>query len=385
MKPMKFSWTPRWSFWTLGATIVLATGTARAALYGFGPAEAWTIEQIANLTAHVASNISTFGTTFNTNMVTKFENLISAIAVATKQEALAANAVSEGSHDSAQQLVNAVRVQRQNDAVTRAYLDFNPSTAQGYQPCLVAAQNRTLDGAFDKISAAAQTSVAALDVAPGHLVKSASTALAQRLGQHRSQFCTQSEADAGLCTLSQLPGGDTNAELLFEPTAPDSLQQKAQMAYIQNVLGGPDAMVSKTAGPTPQGQTYMQAKNSKDALLSIPAYSLSMVQAANTQSPELQNKSPNEVLALRVNQYFGGKEAQEWSSTLTAQSERGLMVEAVKMAGLEVWLHHKQYEQNQRLEMNMAALSMIQGRQAQANVDDKYDKMMRDTVTGSIK
>lgn len=354
-------------------------------MYGFGPAESWTIAQIAALSTSVATNIATFGSTFGLNMAAKFEMLISAIAIATKQESVSAGVVSDGAKDSAEQLVNAVRAQRQNDQVTRAYLDFNPQTGQGYQPCLVASQNRTLDGAFDSVGATANARVASLDVAPGRMVSSTGAAMAQRLSDHRSNFCSQAEATAGLCSVSELPGGDTNAALLFEPTAPSSLKQQAQTAYIQHVLGAPDATIQKTAGLSPQGQAYMLSKNSKDALLSIPAYSLSMVQAANTQSPDLQGKSPNEVLKLRVNQYFGGKEAESWSSTLTAQSERGLMVEAVKMGGLEVWLHHKQYQQNQRLEMNLAALAMSSAQDAKANVDAKFERMSRDTAAAAMK
>ncbi len=376
---------PKWSPMAVGVAACVVTGSAGAALYGFGPAESWTIQQIAQMTTSVATNITTFGSTFGTNMATKFEQVISAIAVATKQESLAAGVVSDGAKDSAEQLVNAVRAQKQNDQVTLAYLDFNPATGQGYQPCLVAAQNRTLDGAFDTVGATATATVASLDVAPGRMVDSTGAALAQRLADHRSKFCSQAAADAGLCSVSQLPGGDTNAALLFEPTEPGSLKQQAQTAYIQHVIGAPDAAIPKSAGMTPQGQAYMLAKNSKDALLSIPAYSLAMVQAANTQSANLQNKSPNEVLKLRVNQYFGGKEAQKWSSTLTAQSERGLMVEAVKMSGLEVWLHHKQYQQNQRLEMNLAALAMASAQDAKANVDAKYEQLMRDTAAAGIK
>jgi hypothetical protein len=185
--------------------------------------------------------------------------------------------------------------------------------------------------------------------------------------------------------VSSLPGGDTNGALLFEPTDPNSLQQQAQQAYMQHVLGAPDELIAKEAGATPAGQQYMLAKNSKDALMSIPAYSLSMIEAANTRSSELGNKSPNEVLKLRVNQYFGGKEAQDWSKTLTAQSERGLMVEAAKLGGLEIWLHHKQYLQNQRLELNLAALAIAASDEAKANTEARYQQMMRDNATSAIK
>jgi hypothetical protein len=373
------------SFVWVGVAACLMTGSAGAALYGFGPAEAWTIEQIAQMTTSVSSNIATFGSTFGTNMQTKFEELISAIAVATKQEALSGSVVTDATRNSAEQLVNALGAQRVSDEAATTFLNYNPSTGQGYQPCLVNAANRTLDGAFDTLGATAKVQVAALDVGPGRLVDSTGDAMAQRLANHRTNFCSQAEADAGLCSVSELPGGDTNGALLFESTPPGSLQSKAQQAYIQHVLGPPDQILPEAAGKALAGQQYMLLKNTKDALLSIPAYSLSMVQAANTQSPNLDNKSPNEVLGLRVNQYFGGKEAQQWSSTLTAQSERGLMVEAVKMSGLEVWLHHKQYQQNQRLELNIAALAIASAQEAKANVDVKYAKMIHDTAANAIK
>jgi hypothetical protein len=172
---------------------------------------------------------------------------------------------------------------------------------------------------------------------------------------------------------------------MIEPTEPGSLQHRAQTSYMQHVLGAPDQLIAKDAGRTAGGQQYMMIKNSKDSLQSIPAYSLSMIQAANTRTADLGGKSPNEVMRLRVNGYFGGKEAQDWSKALTAQSERGLMVEAVKMGGLEVWLHHKQYQQNQRLELNLAALALAASDDTKSAVDAKYDKMMSDMTAGAIK
>ncbi len=369
----------------LGLVGCLLSGSAGAALYGFGPAESWTIEQIASLSESVSANLATFGSSFGTSMADDFEQVISAIAVATKQEAVGANVVGQGAQDSASQLVNAVRAQRESDQVATAFMDYNPSMGQGYHACNVAAENRTLDGAFDGMGANAAATTAQLDVAPGKLVDSTAAALSQRLANHRSNFCTQAESDAGLCTLSALPGGDTNAGLLFESAAPDSLQQKARQAYTQYVLGTPDQAIPAAMGKSPLGQEYLLQKNNKDALMSIPAYSLSMIEAANTQSADLGNKSPNDVLTLRVNQYFGGKEAQDWASVLTAQSERGLMVEAVKMGGLEAWIHHKQLQQNQRLELNLAALAMAAAQDAKANVDAKYERVIAESTRSAIK
>lgn len=369
----------------LGVAACCVTGGASAALYGFGPAEGWTIMEIGKLSTSVGTNIATFGSTFGANMATKFEQVISAVAVATKQEAMAGGVVADASKQSSEQLVNAVRAQKFNDQVTRSILNYNPSMAQGYQPCLAAVQNKTLASTFDALNATAKNRVAALDVAPGAMVASTGAAMTARLANHRTKFCSEAEAQAGLCTVSTLPGGDTNGALLFLPTQPGSLQEQAQQAYMQHVLGAPDQVLPKGAGTSPAGQAYMLEKNGKDALMSIPAYSLSMVQAANMRAVDSGDRSPNEVLRFRVNQYFGGKEAQKWSQALAAQSERGLMVEAVKMGGLEVWLHHKQYQQNQRLELNLAALALAASEEAKAGVDAQYAKMMRDTAAGAIQ
>ena len=93
----------------LGVAACCVTGSAGAALYGFGPAEGWTIMEIGKLSTSVGTNIATFGSTFGANMAVKFEQVISAVAVATKQEALAGTVVADASKQSAEQLVNALR------------------------------------------------------------------------------------------------------------------------------------------------------------------------------------------------------------------------------------------------------------------------------------
>ena len=363
----------------------LCSGAAYAALYGGGPAEAWTTKQIASLTAVVSGNIASFGEAFSAEMQTKFEYIISSVAVATKQEALSANIVSDGTRQAAEQLVNAVRAQRQSDQVVTAYLNYNAATGQGHDPCGTNAKNKSMDIAFESVAVQARSTVGMTDVAPGRLVTSVPQAMQARLDTHRSKFCTAAESSAGLCSTSQLPGGDTNAALLFEAAPAGSLQTEARYAYIQHVLGPPDQKLEKSAGGTPAGQVFMVAKNRKDALLSVPAYSLAMIDAANTQSDQFGGKSPNEVLQLRVNQYFGGAEAEQWSGSMARQTQRGLLVEATKMAGLEVWIHHKQYEQNQRLEANLAALLLASADKLSSPLEAQYQKVLANTTSVSVK
>lgn len=364
---------------------VLVSGTAYGALYGFGPAETWTIGMITAMTSAVAAQLAAFQALFMAQSQLRFEQVISAVAIATKQEAVSANQVVDASRNSGQTMVNALRAQRINDATVKAYLDYSPSTGQGFDACGTVARNQSLDKAFDDVPGMARQTVAQLDVAPGRMVDSRANAMANRLNMHRSKFCTPAEANAGLCSVGSVPGGDTNAALLFAGVEEGSDSALARKAFIQNVVGAPDERITKDAGQSPAGQAYAFEKNRKDTLLSIPAYSLAMIDANNTRTEAYGGKSPNEMMRLRVNQYFGGKEAQQWSSSMAAQTTRGLIVEATKMSGLEVWMRHKQYEQGQRMEANLAALVLTTTDALQADVDMKYDAVIRQTAAQAVK
>ena len=364
---------------------LLTTTVAYGALYGFGPAETWTIMQIAALANAVLGRIGSFQTSFMEQSQMRFEQLISAVAVATKQEAVAANQVVDATRNSAQTLTNAVKAQRTNDLTIKAYLDFGPITGQGYDACGTVERNRTLDAAFDDAPGYARATLGELDVAPGKLVDSRVKAMADRLNEHRSKFCTPTEAEAGLCKEGSVPGGDSNAGLLFTGVDKGSDEARARRAFIQNIVGSPDEKIVSDAGKSPAGQAYLFEKNNKDAMTSIPAYSLAMIDAANTRTEEYGGKSANEMLKLRVNQYFGGKGAQSWSSSMATQTTRGLLVEATKMAGLEVWLRHRQYEQGQRLEANIAALGLLTADELDGDVQHKYGAVLKQTAAQAMK
>lgn len=363
----------------------LSSSFAFGALYGFGPAETWTIMKIIGLTTDVTTNITSFGTSFGLQMQSTFERIISSVAVSTKQEALSSNVVSDSTRQAAEQLVNAVRAQRQNDQLTYAYLDYNPATGQGYDPCGTTAKNKSMDLAFQVSEQFAKESLKDIDVAPGRLVESSTRAMQHRLENHRENFCSDAEASNGICTKSDLPGGDINAAILFEPASADSLQHKARMAYIQHVLGEPDQLLPSNAGHSRAGDSFMQAKITKDSMLSVPGYSLAKIAANNTRSDEFGNRSPNEMLRIRVNQYFGGKEAEEWSGSMARQTTRGLMVEELKMAGLEIWLMHKQYEQNQRIQANLSTMVLAKTNAMTGMLNIKYQKVLNDNTTSNIK
>lgn len=329
-----------------------------AALPAGGPAESWTISKITGLTQSTVARIAGFSSSFGSSLEYKFENLISAIAIATKQEALSGNVTADSINQSAARQLDAYKAQQYNTDLVRVIVDYGGATGQGFDPCGTLARNRTLDAAFNEIPQRAQRTIASLDVAPGKMSDPVEVEL-DRLSEHRDKFCTQAEADAGLCKLSELPGADTNAAMLFVPAREGSPASDARRSYIQHVLGAPSAAISPKAGKTVSGQSYFFNMNHRESLRSIPAYSLAWIDAANTQSEEYGGRSPNEILTARINQYFGGAEALEWSKALSRQTDRGLLVEANKMAGLRAWTSHLRYQQNQRLEANLAALLVI--------------------------
>nr|WP_253341023.1 hypothetical protein [Neisseria sp. HSC-16F19] len=363
--------------------IALVPSAAMAALYGFGPAEAWTGAQLTQQAAEVSGNIISWGEGFATQMENHFEQTISAIAVATKQESVAANLIASNNVKASQQLVNAVAAQQKSDKIAEVVANYSPSTGQGHKTCTVIQKNKSLDKAFESSHVAAQLYVGQLDNAPGRLVDSSIDAMNQRYKNHLADFCTDAEAAAGLCQKSKLPGGDTNAALLFAPAKPGSLEDKAQLAYIQNVLGPPDSKVSKAAGSSAAGQDYFLAKARKDVMLSIPAYSLARIKAANTVTDA--GMSPNQMLEKRTNDYFGSDEAKEWSKTLAVQAPRGLMVETLKVGGLQTWLDFQQLQQTQRINANLAALLITGNDSEKAKADSAFNNVRGEGISGGVR
>jgi len=276
-----------------------------------------------------------------------------------------------------------IRTVAENKKVAELHNDMN-QLIEKWNICFRNIQkNKTLDRAFESNHVAAQIYVTQLDNAPGKLAESVTETMNRRFNTHLEDFCTDAEAEAGMCGKSKLPGGDTNAAILFSPAAPGSLEDKAQLAYIQNILGTPAPKISKEAGQTPAGQDYLIKTAQSDALLSIPAYSLARIKAANTRTNS--GLSPNELLEKRTNDYFGGKEALEWSKTLASQSPRGLMVETLKVGGLQTWLDYQSLQQSQRINVNLAALTIAGKQNEQAKTDMAAGVVIGQSVSGGIR
>lgn len=344
------------AFMTVLLICSAATVSAQS-MYGF-EALRDVIIRVIEYSSQLRSQLVGFLNSFGLQMDQAQANIRSYIKIATAQDAASSKNVVDSIVRSGQALVDVMQNQEIADDMADATADVHWLTGQGYDPCGTAYRVESMDMGFDMARQRARRTVADADAAPGKLVASRTKVMQDRLRKHKEKFCSASEAASGVCTQSEVPGGDVNAALLFEPAEEDSLKAEARKAYIDHVLGEPDQKTEKRAGRTAAGEQYFLDKSHKDSLMSSPALSFSKIDADNTRTKELNGKSPNELMKDAVNQYFGGERGREWAQRMAMQRMRGLLAEANRMAALENWMRYKNYERELRMEASLAALSL---------------------------
>lgn len=299
----------------------------------------------------------------STDTLSKFiqdntEEITKALGVATKQEQVVGESIADTLVRTAQTYMSTLQTVDQNQRIQDAALKYGV-TGQGYRACNVVAKNKELAQAPKEVQVTAATIVSNTGNQPGSLTHDATEERNIRVQEHRDKFCTVTEAQSGVCNLSDLPGGDTNASLLFQSVYPDSKEAEARVAVRRNMLGERDAALPVASARSPAGQEYLFALNHKASMLAFPAYSLAVIDAQNLkqfadEKGDLQ--SANDILEKTVSRYYGGQEALEWQKSMLAQEPRGLLVEAARIEGLEVWMDQQSYEQGLRMEGLLAAL-----------------------------
>lgn len=314
--------------------------------------------QVRQYASQLRSMLSGFQEAFGLQIDQTQANIRSYVKIATAQDAASSKNVVDSIVRSGQALADAMQNQEIADDVADATADVHWLTGHGYDPCGTAYRVESMDMGFDMARERARRTVADADAAPGKLVDSSVKVMEERLRKHREKFCSASEAAAGQCTQSEVPGGDVNAALLFEPADENSLKAEARKAYIDHVLGEPDQKTEKEAGSSSAGEQYFLDKSRKDSLMSTAALSFAKIDADNTRTQELNGKSPNELMKDMVNQYFGGERGRDWAQRMTMQRMRGLLAEANRMAALENWMRYRNYERALRMEASLASLSL---------------------------
>lgn len=341
------------------AALLLLTG-AGVAWASCGGTEALVNKAAATLAGSIVGSISAATGTITAADNAQTQELLGTIKVLTEQVNTSAQN-SDSTNMQAEQAAAAF----QTDLATKEVVDkiVQDFQSQGYNPCAQATATKAMAAAEASATAAVPERVATEIQGGGGKYADLGTVLKHREQQHEALFCTQAEVNAGLCSsLGAVPGGDSNASLLFSSDASPNMVA-AKNATINNIIGLPDQPLPAGAAKTADGQAYILAKKQKDAFLAFPAYSLKAIQ---TDSEDFDS-----FMSERVGQYFGTPAATQWAQDQASESERGVVVDMVKIEGLLLKLHERTLKESLRAEADQAAdLALdndtINGRKTQA-------------------
>ena len=126
------------------------------------------------------------------------QRINSAVAVLTKQKAVAANQIADANRTAAQMTAESLNVLAQTERVKQARFEYGGEFGQGYQPCLVYAGRNLMAKREAEMGEERRTRMMSEVVAaPGKYVDP-SQALSQMAKDHRDNFCTQDQVNAGM-------------------------------------------------------------------------------------------------------------------------------------------------------------------------------------------
>jgi hypothetical protein len=272
-----------------------------------------------------------------------------------------------------------------NDRVKKAQMKYSAEFGQGYDPCKVLSTRTNImtrmEDMRDERTGRVATEVRA---ASGKFAKP--TEAQKDAIEENKPFCTQDQVDSGLCDrVGQYQGASANAGTLFAPAAEGEDLYAAKVAFVNNIVGLPDGEIPAEVGKTPLGAEYMMAKAKKDARLSVATTILKQVQLEHSsvagahtgQDLPLAEHFDNE-----VKRYAGDSDDYlNWSTSLAAQDQRGVLVEILKVKALDVALQHRQYEQYSQMEAALASLVA-----SEADVLNTKTRMAADSAAkGEVK
>ena len=288
----------------------------------------------------------------------------SAIAVLTKQKAVSANQIADSNREVMQQLATGMGVLSESVRVKKAEFSYSPEFGQGFSPCRVYAQRQVIaNREAESRTLTRERVMSEVTASPGRYVEPMQARKAKL--EENKKFCTQDQVDSGLCsTVGTLPGMNVNVATLFEASMENEPTYDAKVAFVNNVAPAPDAPLPSKLAVTTEGAAYSLAKARKDALVSPALAALKDIQLdySGTEAAETGTELPLAIhYSTEVNRYNGNSaEANDWNQVLSAQNERGLMVELLKEKALDLAILEKQYRQMEQAEAMLAALVSLE-------------------------
>lgn len=339
------------------AILMVSSGVAIAAC---GGTEVLIVAALGTMSTSLVASVGAAGGSIVANDEMQTERIISAMKVMTKQTQTSGEQYVSAAIEAEKSMASVNKDLADKELMDKVLLDFS---SQGYDPCGQSAATKQLAVAEQRTQSSIIQRVRTEIEAGGGRYANVSAALQARDKQHQNLFCTQDEVDAGMCSsVGKVPGGDSNAALIFATdTSADVVA--AKNAVINNIIGLPDSPLSPSAAATPEGQSYMMEKKRKDSFLAFAAYSLKSIQTENEQYRKQMDD--------RIGQFFGTDRATAWAKDQAGQSARGVLVDLLKIQGLQLKVREQRIKQNLRTEANVAALLELErqqtyGTQAQA-------------------
>ncbi|MHC6758177.1 hypothetical protein [Yersinia ruckeri] len=346
---------------------ILLTLSSCGVAYAYCPPqyqEAWVDPTFKAAIATIEGALSAVDVSLSALLETNSQRLTSAIAILTKQKALAANQIADSQVRAGKMTAEGLRTLAETERVKKARFDYGGEFGQGYQPCkinasraLIATRNADLQSELGK-------RVRSEIVAGAGKYADPIKAREEQLNEHK-KYCTADEVNSGLCPAEgALAGADTNIGTLFHEDMEGDDTYAAKNAFINNLAGLPDPEIPKQGASSANASSYILAKAKKDAFLS-PAYAaLKEIQIdySGIEGTESGKELPMSVLIKNeVNRYAGNSaEYDAWSRTMTSQNDRGTLVELLKIKALELAIQAREYRQYEMMEAQLASLTALQ-------------------------
>lgn len=379
------------------------------------------------------------GDSLNT-AVTKAANdqakaITDAVFILSNQKALTTEQIARSIKDNTQIQANAQQSLNQAKRYQQAIRDYGPQGI-GYNVCEVSIKRESIKDATLATQKAVEGMVETEITARAGRYANKSQAMATRLALHKKYYCTEGQAQAGLCAgAGERAGASLSAATMFEPADYLSAEYNDKSALINNMVGLPDDPVPASQAATKSGQAYADLKRRKDAIKSTAMTSLKAIQAdwssmpshathdnptesanalVKTEKEQLVEEAPStttptgtegspaqkekiedvrarslmEQVKKDVARYLGGgPDYENWSKTLTGQEEKGVLTEVLKVKALRLYIQTQQYKQLQRMEAMLAANVAAQTENSgmASRVETQRQVAVRQTIKDNIR
>lgn len=358
-------------------SLVMTTAANAAALIKQEAAQAMKQMQ------HMSQSIYGYTNSTVANVYRNANTLTGSIKVATAQQAQSAQSLAEVQTRTAQTTATARQTIHMQDQLVKMMREYG-STGQGYKACVVMIENKGLDQSSDntKILAAQKETETLSASSPKSDLNSF---VSNSASASQGELCSGSSSDCK--NTSKVPNGHVNGALLFTSTTPNSQEALARTMFRQNIVGvNLQGLSSPTMAASPVGQNSYFQSTRLTALLSPAAYSLAYIDAQNTKSVERDGVmySNNELIEKTVGRYYGGAESKTWQASMIVQEPRGLLVEAARLGGLNVWLSNHMYQQNLRKEANLASILIATSSSVAEDVRKEGNKTEARAIVGAL-